>query len=153
MAKRKVSLKAIEGAIRSPRTPIHLRKGLIKKYGDVLGLSASGLGLSKHKRVNPKEEKIKKKRQRVKTSILDKSHPYHRKKKSTRRTGRLFSNAPVEIYDKVLKIEAQKGSKSKYPGEKFYHNFKGKTKAKIFGLADGSLLIKGAKRLWDSIPQ
>jgi len=52
------------------------------------------------------------------------------------------------IYDNVLAIEAQKGSESHFPKEKFRHDFKGETKARVIGLPDGSLLIKGKKRLW-----
>jgi len=38
MAKRKVNLNAIRGAINSPKTPAHLKAGLRKKYGKQLGL-------------------------------------------------------------------------------------------------------------------
>lgn len=38
MAKRQVSMKAIMGAIKSPKTPKHLKEGLKKKYGKRLGL-------------------------------------------------------------------------------------------------------------------
>ena len=52
----------------------------------------------------------------------------------------------TEIYGKILAIEAQKGDKSTFPGERFRHNFK--PGSKIFGLPDGSILIKGKKKLW-----
>ncbi len=52
-----------------------------------------------------------------------------------------------EIYDEILAIEAKKGIKSNFPDDLFRHDFK-KNKAKIFGLKDGSLLIKGKKKLW-----
>ena len=63
------------------------------------------------------------------------------------------SNPPrkdmVEIYDEVLAIEAVKGGSSLWPKEKFRHNFKkNKGQAKIYGLKDGSILIKGKKKLW-----
>jgi len=32
MAKRKINMKALEGAVKSPKTPIALKKGLVKKY-------------------------------------------------------------------------------------------------------------------------
>ena len=57
------------------------------------------------------------------------------------------------IYDQVLRVEARKGKGSLYPGEKFYHNFGGKTKAKIIGMPDGSLRIVGKKPLWKPIKQ
>ena len=34
--KRKINLNMIEAAIKSPRTPLHLKKGLMKKYGHLL---------------------------------------------------------------------------------------------------------------------
>jgi hypothetical protein len=52
------------------------------------------------------------------------------------------------IYDNVLAIEAQKGSESHFPKERFRHDFGGATKARVIGLPDGSLLIKSKKRLW-----
>jgi hypothetical protein len=55
----------------------------------------------------------------------------------------------VEIYDNILAIEAKKGSKSLFQNERFRHDFDlKKGKAKIYGLPDGSLLIKGNKKLW-----
>ncbi len=55
----------------------------------------------------------------------------------------------VEIYENILAIEAQKGKKSNYPGEKFRHDFS-HSGTKVLGLPDGSLKIistKG-KKLW-----
>ena len=45
------------------------------------------------------------------------------------------------IYEKVTRIEGTKGRKSLYPGQKFFHNFK-RPYPKMYGLPDGSLLIK-----------
>lgn len=61
----------------------------------------------------------------------------------------LRSNSPSEakeIYGDILAIEAQKGKGSLFPNEKFRHKFqKG---SKIYALPDGSVLIKGKKKLW-----
>lgn len=55
----------------------------------------------------------------------------------------------VKIYDNILAIEAQKGKDSHFPNEEFRHDFsKSKGKASIFGMPDGSLVIKGNKKLW-----
>jgi hypothetical protein len=45
------------------------------------------------------------------------------------------------IYEKVTRIEGTKGRESQYPGQKFFHNFK-RPYPKMYGLPDGSLLIK-----------
>lgn len=61
------------------------------------------------------------------------------------------SQGPVEIYNKIISIEAQKGQKSNFPKKLFRHDFsKDKTAAKIYGLPDGSLLVKSTKgkKLW-----
>jgi len=52
----------------------------------------------------------------------------------------------IEIYGKIIAIEAQKGLNSTFPKENFRHEFK--PGSKIFGLPDGSILIKGKKKLW-----
>jgi hypothetical protein len=58
-----------------------------------------------------------------------------------------------EIYDKILSIKAQKSKMPKkrnslWPGELFEHKFT--SKAKIYGLPNGDILIKSTdgKRLW-----
>lgn len=67
---------------------------------------------------------------------------------------RIKHNPPpgaVEIYDKVIAIQAQKSKKSLWPKERFEHSFqKDKTSASIYGLPNGDLLIhsKKGKRLW-----
>lgn len=55
----------------------------------------------------------------------------------------------AKIYDKILKIEAQKGADSPFPKEKFYHDFKD---GAIYGLEDGSILIKSpsGRNLWNA---
>jgi hypothetical protein len=55
----------------------------------------------------------------------------------------------VKIYDNILAIEAKKGKDSLFPNENFRHDFsKIKGKASVYGMPDGSLVIKGKKRLW-----
>jgi len=53
----------------------------------------------------------------------------------------------TEIYGDILAIEAKKGKNSLWPKELFRHDFTSKG-TRIFGLKDGSLFIKGKKRLW-----
>lgn len=56
-----------------------------------------------------------------------------------------LGSLPV-IGDKVLKIDYE-GGQGKDPRSAWTHDFT-KARAKVYGLPDGSLLIKGAKRLW-----
>ncbi len=49
------------------------------------------------------------------------------------------------IYDLCLEIRAKKNFHDNYKGEKFKHTFSPKTHAQIFGLKDGSILIKSKK--------
>lgn len=55
----------------------------------------------------------------------------------------------VLIYSILLAIEAEKGNKneSNWPGEKFRHDFSRRTKAQVYGLPNGDLLIRGTKPL------
>ncbi len=68
------------------------------------------------------------------------------------RNPRRRRNEPVEIYGDIVSIRAVKGKRSLYPGEPFQHDFTERG-TKILGLPDGSLLIKGKKRLWEDIKQ
>lgn len=57
---------------------------------------------------------------------------------------------PYLIYDLCLEIRAKKSYHENYKGERFSHKFSKDTHAQIFGLSDGSLLIKSkkGKKLW-----
>ncbi len=46
----------------------------------------------------------------------------------------------VKIYDKITRIEGQKGKDSNFPGEKFFHNFS-KPYPAMYGTADRKTLI------------
>jgi hypothetical protein len=46
---------------------------------------------------------------------------------------------PVLIYDKVLAVVAQKGRRSRYPGEQFVHQFT--SAPRVYGMPDGTLAI------------
>lgn len=208
--KRTISLKAVQAALRSPKTPEHLRTGLLKKYGHLSknapkewheaqekdsrqkAIDASRKGdtytaefyrgsnyahkLSKEiKFKNPKEstdgyisERIKSPKKfdprsfrtkRVDSTLLTFGCPkgkWSPKKKKCKVPVELQRKLKVKrsnpagrselIYDKVLTIQAQKGKGSHWPNEKFEHKFT--SGAKIYGLSDGSLLIKGKKPLW-----
>ncbi len=50
------------------------------------------------------------------------------------------SRSLVKIYDKVTRIEAQKGASGQFPGEKFYHNFK-RPYPSLYGTKDRKTLI------------
>jgi hypothetical protein len=58
-------------------------------------------------------------------------------------------NGAVKIYDHCLEIKAQKGEDSLWPGELFVHKFSKKSKASIYGLPNGDILIRSqvGKRL------
>jgi hypothetical protein len=68
------------------------------------------------------------------------SRPARRRVRRTRQT----NPRGVLIYEKITRVEGTKGKNSKYPGERFFHNFK-KPYPKMFGLPDGSLLITSKK--------
>lgn len=79
--------------------------------------------------------------------------PYQKKYFILRDREEKFNKNPkeeaTEIYGDILAIEAKKGKRSLWPNELFRHDFK-KKGSKIFGLKDGSILIKPkkGKRLW-----
>ena len=54
---RKISMAAVEAALRSPKTPAGLKKGLMKKYGHLLGGSKVPMeALATTMRPNPKNQ-------------------------------------------------------------------------------------------------
>ena len=60
-----------------------------------------------------------------------------------------FPPGTKEIYNRLLTIEVKTGPESIFPNEYLGHKFpKG---VKVYGLKDGSILIKSknGKRLWD----
>ena len=54
----------------------------------------------------------------------------------------------VRLYSNIVEIKAKKGDDSLWPDEYFKHEFKESSKAEVYGLKDGSLLIVGHKPLW-----
>ena len=56
----------------------------------------------------------------------------------------------VKIYDQIEAIEAIKDDNSLWPGQPFRHDFKKGSAAEIFGMPDGSLMVKSkkGKPLW-----
>ncbi len=62
---------------------------------------------------------------------------------------RKLPKGAIKIYDCCLEIKAQKGEDSLWPGELFKHTFDKKSKAAIYGLPNGDILIRSqvGKRL------
>ena len=61
-----------------------------------------------------------------------------RAKEVIRRTPGPNPGRPVEVYRRVLRIEAVKG-RGRYSGQRFYHPFK--VPARVYGLSNGDLLV------------
>lgn len=121
----KMNINAVIGSLKSPRTPYRLKLGLLKRFKKELEEAGyKGFAI----KGTPAEIKLPK---------SPKTNP---------------PIGAVEIYDRILGIEAQKGNGSLWAKEKFRHDFS-KAKAKVLGLPDGSLLIKpmNDKRLWKNI--
>lgn len=93
--------------------------------------------------------------------IFKKNHgpSVHRSNTLTKRQGlppnrprRLARSNPAEIYDEALRIEGRKGpghvcdSECEASDHSYYHDFRGSTKARILGNADGSLTIISGRR-------
>ena len=74
---------------------------------------------------------------------------FEERNKRLMKTNPPLPSKAVKIYDNVIEIRAQKGRGSLWPNEFFRHQFNEKKgKAGVYGLPDGSLMIKGQKRLW-----
>lgn len=144
--KRTISLKAVQAALKSPKTPESLRSGLLKKYGHLFKNAPRDWHVKKERDEHEKWLKTK--------DPLDKF--YHAGKIDAHRESRRYKENETKrsnpagrselIYDKALMIQAQKGKSSHWPNEKFEHKFT--SGAKIYGNPDGSLTIKGKKPLW-----
>lgn len=67
--------------------------------------------------------------------------------------GRIYQrNAPrggVVIYDRLVELRAVKGWRSHYPRQPFKHRFT--SPAKVIGLPDGSVLLRGPRPLWQRV--
>lgn len=67
--------------------------------------------------------------------------------------GRIYQrNAPrggVVIYDRLVELRAVKGRRSHYPRQPFKHRFT--SAAKVIGLPDGSVLLRGPRPLWKRV--
>jgi hypothetical protein len=83
-----------------------------------------------------------------KLTVKRTNKPKHSGVAKKRQQNHFLANA-VKIYDDILMIAARKGANSLWPEEDFRHDFKqSKGKASVYGLPDGSILIKGKKKLW-----
>ena len=163
--KRTISIQAVMAAVASPRTPAGLKKGLIKKYRKQLQveLARSRTLVRKLKQRNPgaawhhdRAHEARRERLHYKgglRSYLDGHVEAHERSAKIAKSMGMNPRGGTVIYDQVLRVEARKGKGSLYKGEKFFHNFGGKTKAKIIGMPDGSLRIVGNKPLWKPIKQ
>jgi hypothetical protein len=76
-------------------------------------------------------------------SLYKKIQSYQKKQAPSRRNP---AQGATKIYDACLAVIGLKGAKSNFPRTKFIHKFK--DRPSIYGLGDGSILIKGKKPLW-----
>ena len=63
-------------------------------------------------------------------------------------TNEIDEDGKVKIYDRIIQIDAIQGSDSEFPNQQFYHEFKKSSKAKIYSLTNGDILIQGNCNLW-----
>lgn len=79
---------------------------------------------------------------------------YAKRRRNPVRAVTIRSVKPVVIYRRVLRMEAQKVGKHRCDKECraanhcYFHDFSKSANAHALGLPDGTVLLKGSKRLW-----
>lgn len=107
-------------------------------------LFAHWMKISRERKLLPKERAELRTASQVIRHSQRKTAAHNKVPRSSRTRHALRKKNPnkmVLIYDHVTRIEATKGTRSLYPKQKFFHNFK-RPYPKMYGLPDGSLLIK-----------
>lgn len=140
-------------------TPSKIAEILVMKFDRLPRASATELGKRallgykkyehiEHARMleNPELVRLRRVLRRAKKEGISKQEALRRIRRGRKKSVRNPPSGVKEIYGRIMAIEAQKGARSNYPNEYFRHDFK--KGSKIYGLPDGSILIKGKKKLW-----